>query len=362
MRTLAVEYKWRTGSKRHAFSPNGAGESFQRRDSSKRGNLFRFNGLEGPSVGFLRQSFHRRRLSGHKSDDYTHTGRHRGYLCPVSNGTKPVPNASPTKLLASLALGLLVGCASQGPVIEQELAALEMRLSRVDARLGRMEREQAQRHEALSEAQRSGFSVLLETTVAEIDRLVHARPPLPVLIQPVWSRDEPARDETDGSPVSSTRGTLEGKLLIGSVENVRITPPGLVLPARIDTGAESSSLDAREIREFKRDGDPWVRFRIAGTEGNLSDDIEQPVVRHVRILQATTPEAERRPVVRLGIAIGSHTEVAEFTLSDREHLTYPVLVGRNVLTDVMVVDVGQSRIAPLPVPEDDGEDAAESLP
>jgi hypothetical protein len=135
------------------------------------------------------------------------------------------------------------------------------------------------------------------------------------------------------------------KQLVGSIERVHLSPPGITLLARIDTGAESSSLDARDITEFKRDGNTWVRFRIITGEDEQSVEIERRVVRHVRILQSSA--TERRPVVRLRIAVGAHAQLAEFTLSDREHLSYPVLIGRNVLTDVMVVDVSRTHIAPL---------------
>jgi hypothetical protein len=45
--------------------------------------------------------------------------------------------------------------------------------------------------------------------------------------------------------------------------------------------------------------------------------------------------------MELPFVIGSHTQVAEFTLTDRSHLAHQVLVGRNVLRDVMLVDVGK---------------------
>jgi len=152
---------------------------------------------------------------------------------------------------------------------------------------------------------------------------------------------EPA-DDADG---------LGDKQVVGGREDVWIEDLQLALPARIDTGAETASLDARNIREFERDGDEWVRFDIVhpGTGEPLT--LERPVARVVRILQSTSEEAERRAVIELGIVLGEVRQMAEFTLSDRSHLDFQMLVGRNILKDLMVVDVGQSNIAPYRAPE-----------
>lgn len=268
---------------------------------------------------------------------------------------------SPIIQTGLLSLPILLGaCASNGPPIERELAAVETRLAAIDARLADIEQRQRDGHEALTQQQRSGFAALMETTVAEVDRLVHQRPPVPILIRTSLA-DEPQREQR---PEPATRAaqrpaTIGDKQVVGSIERVHLSPPGITLQARIDTGAESSSLDARDVTEFKRDGNTWVRFRIMDGNNEQSTEIERRVVRHVRILQSATTEAERRPVVRLRIAVGSHAQLAEFTLSDREHLSYPVLIGRNVLTDVMIVDVSRTHIAPL-VDAQTGSDPASS--
>ncbi|MEP1596577.1 MAG: RimK/LysX family protein, partial [Halieaceae bacterium] len=51
-------------------------------------------------------------------------------------------------------------------------------------------------------------------------------------------------------------------------------------------------------------------------------------------------------VISLGIVLGSIRQQAEFTLSNRSHLDYQVLIGRNILSDVMIVDVSETNIAP----------------
>lgn len=139
------------------------------------------------------------------------------------------------------------------------------------------------------------------------------------------------------------------KLLVGQLEQVWLPELKLSLPARIDTGAETASLDARNIELFERNSRRWVRFEILHPESGEPIPLERKLKRMVVILQSNTAEPERRPVIRMGITIGHISQTAEFTLSNRSHLDYQILVGRNVLKDYMVVDVSGENIAPLVV-------------
>lgn len=151
---------------------------------------------------------------------------------------------------------------------------------------------------------------------------------------------EPAASETLVRPALA-------KLVVGEVENVRLENVDVVLRARIDTGASTSSLDARDIGSFERDGDRWVRFTVLDPESGESIVLERPRSRRVRILQASAEEPERRPVVEMRVTLGDNTQTAEFTLADRSNLEFPVLIGRNILRDLMVVDVSKRDAAPL---------------
>jgi hypothetical protein len=137
------------------------------------------------------------------------------------------------------------------------------------------------------------------------------------------------------------------KLLVGELEQVWLQNLQLLLPARIDTGAETASLDARNIELFERNSQRWVRFEILHPQTAEPLPVERKLTRMVVILQSNSDQAERRPVIKMGITIGHISQTAEFTLSDRSHLDYQVLIGRNVLMDVMVVDVSQKHIAPV---------------
>ena len=152
--------------------------------------------------------------------------------------------------------------------------------------------------------------------------------------------------EPPSSDCKGAQPATSEKMIVGRRENVWLEDVQLSLPARIDTGAETASLDARNIELFERDGSRWVRFEILQPDTGKPIALEKKLERRARIVQAASDEAERRPVIRLGVVIGDVRQYAEFTLSDRSHLDYQILIGRNVLNDVMVVDVSETNLAP----------------
>lgn len=157
------------------------------------------------------------------------------------------------------------------------------------------------------------------------------------------------------APAIEPKTDISNKQLVGEIEQAYLAELGLTLKARIDTGATTSSIDARNIQVFERDGEQWVRFNMLNPETEQMIQFEKSLVRKVKINQANSSVAEARPVIELQVAIGKVSQLAEFTLSDRSHLGYQVLVGRNILRDVMVVDVSQSLLVPLPPISDTNE-------
>ncbi|SFX50903.1 ATP-dependent zinc protease family protein [Marinospirillum alkaliphilum] len=150
----------------------------------------------------------------------------------------------------------------------------------------------------------------------------------------------------------------DGKLLLGRYEWVALPAQQLVLPARVDSGANTSSLHAVNLREFERDGRSWVRFETHYQPENSNREpqkaeIEAPLVRNVRILQASGSES--RPVISLPMQLGPLVQEVEFTLSDRGDMTYPVLLGRRFMMDIAVIDVARTYVQGKPELQQPGE-------
>ncbi len=135
----------------------------------------------------------------------------------------------------------------------------------------------------------------------------------------------------------------EEKTVIGGVEDVILLPWRVRLPARIDTGAAKSSLDARELKIQ----DDIVEFRLPQKHGGLH--MRLPVVewRHIR----TQEGLERRPVVEVDICLGTKRIRTLVNLNDRSMVKYPLILGRNFLKENFLVDVQRRRMTRPICPE-----------
>src|SRR5690554_2268137 len=182
-----------------------------------------------------------------------------------------------------------------------------------------------------------------ETFDALADKLAK---PLQIEAPTVYLHNKQPSCSTPSTTTESEAMTHSNKQLVGEIENAWFPELDLQLIARIDTGATTASLDARNIQIFERDGEQWVQFSIAHPTSKELIKFERKRVRKVRINQSNTDVPESRPVVELQVLIGNISQLAEFTLSDRSHLGYQALIGRNVLRDVMLVDVSKAHIAP----------------
>ncbi|MUH98689.1 hypothetical protein GNP63_19445 [Aliivibrio fischeri] len=173
------------------------------------------------------------------------------------------------------------------------------------------------------------------TTTSETDGATN-----PSVEQPVTPETKP-----EVKPEANELKTADGKLLLGEEEWIYIKAINHNAKARIDTGATTSSISAVDIEMFERDGKDWVKFKLAHNEKETKE-FESPVSRIVTIRQSSTEKRTDRPVIEAWVQIGDLKTKTEFTLNDRTHMTFPVLLGRTFFRDVAVVDVSKKFIQP----------------
>ncbi|MCW9013162.1 MAG: RimK/LysX family protein [Gammaproteobacteria bacterium] len=123
---------------------------------------------------------------------------------------------------------------------------------------------------------------------------------------------------------------------IGWIESVKILPEGLELEAKIDTGADNSSLDITDWQKLNRDGNPWIRFTVINNSGH-TQVFERPLERYTRIKRKGT-EPLKRPVVNMLICIGNQQFLTPVNLAKRKNFKYRMLIGRSFLKQRFLVD------------------------
>lgn len=129
---------------------------------------------------------------------------------------------------------------------------------------------------------------------------------------------------------------------IGSVEVIDLPKLSIYgIPAKIDTGAESSSIWASAVKlkkgilEFKLFA-PGSAFYTGKTI--RTKDFNTAIVRN------SFGTKEYRYKVNFSASLGPRRIRASFTLADRSGMSYPVLLGRNTLRKKFVVDVSQLKL------------------
>lgn len=124
--------------------------------------------------------------------------------------------------------------------------------------------------------------------------------------------------------------------IIGWVENVGVSQANIIVKAKIDTGADSSSLHCDCMTPYERDGELWVSFTISDIKGK-SISYEKKVIREVKV-KRHFGNVQQRYVVRMGFCIGHVYGETDVSLVDRSGFNYDLLIGRKFLKDRFIVD------------------------
>lgn len=146
--------------------------------------------------------------------------------------------------------------------------------------------------------------------------------------------------------------------LFGRYEQIKVEDVGQTLKAKMDTGAMTASLSARDIERFERDGKDWVRFRLA-VEDAGDTFYERPLARIAEIKTRAEeapsagggrgPDVAERPVVEMQLCIGDQLHETEVNLTDRSHFRYPLLIGATAIRDLdAAIDPAQKYTAGRP--------------
>ncbi len=128
---------------------------------------------------------------------------------------------------------------------------------------------------------------------------------------------------------------------IGGVERLYVLPINASFDVRVDTGAQTSSIDADEIKIFERDGIPYVSFVIINEKTKQAHRFEKKIEKRIRIKRTNVDE--KRIVVKMEVNFMGKSFRQDFSLNDREKFQYQGIIGRNILQGNFVVDVSKEN-------------------
>ena len=130
--------------------------------------------------------------------------------------------------------------------------------------------------------------------------------------------------------------------VVGWRELVHLPDLGLhAVPAKIDTGARTSSLHGTVIEEFERDGLKLVRFAVDFGPQHVRQVCEAVHV-DIRGITSSNGETQYRYVIKTPLRIGDLEFRAEISLANRSDMRFPMLIGRSSLRRRFLVDSGYS--------------------
>ncbi|RCU45332.1 MULTISPECIES: ATP-dependent zinc protease family protein [Corallincola] len=133
---------------------------------------------------------------------------------------------------------------------------------------------------------------------------------------------------------------MDTRLIIGNLEVCHLPQLGIKeLQVRVDTGAKTSSLHVDNLVRVKTNGKPHVEFDLHPDVYNLDEVVRCCAAVHdTRRIKSSNGDIEQRYVIKTLFQIGGQQWPIEITLSNRQEMTYLMLLGREAMGDRVYVD------------------------
>ncbi|MEZ8823356.1 RimK/LysX family protein [Vibrio sp. 10N.261.55.A7] len=141
--------------------------------------------------------------------------------------------------------------------------------------------------------------------------------------------------------------TFKNRMIIGNLELCALPEMGIHdLEVRIDTGAKTSSLHVDNIEKIVRDGKPYVAYDLHPGSYRVAQPVRQEsLVYDCRRIKSSNGKVEHRYVIETMIQLGGREWPIQLTLSNRNDMTYMMLLGREAMADKVYVDPSQTFLA-----------------
>ncbi|EDP57832.1 RimK/LysX family protein [Vibrio sp. AND4] len=139
---------------------------------------------------------------------------------------------------------------------------------------------------------------------------------------------------------------MNQKVIIGNTEAICLPELGIThLEARIDTGAQTSSLHVDNIDCTEQDGQSYVEFDLHPDIYHLEQVVRcKAPMKTSRKVKSSNGTFEHRCMITTMLRMGDQEWPIDITLTNREKMTYMMLLGRQAMADKVLVDPSQSHL------------------
>jgi hypothetical protein len=129
-------------------------------------------------------------------------------------------------------------------------------------------------------------------------------------------------------------------LMVGWREWLSLPQLGITrIKAKVDSGARTSALHAFEIKPFRHHEKHYIRFKIHPLQRSKEDMVECVAeVRDIRWITDSGGHRERRYVIRTLLKLGETDWPIELTLTNRDTMSFRMLLGRTAMKKRVVVN------------------------
>lgn len=134
------------------------------------------------------------------------------------------------------------------------------------------------------------------------------------------------------------------KLLAGWREWISLPDLGIdFIKTKIDTGARTSALHAFRARRLRRRRSDYVQFYVHPVQRHRTPEVQctAPLIDE-RVVISSNGSPETRYVIETELRIGANQWPIEVTLTDRDEMSFRMLLGRQALQNRLIVDPGTS--------------------
>lgn len=115
------------------------------------------------------------------------------------------------------------------------------------------------------------------------------------------------------------------------------------LEAKVDTGAYTSSMHCEEIELLNENGKPVLYFTLLEAPGGQKKEYRFYEFSTKKI-KNSFGEMEERYIIKTLLKLGRKKIHCNISLSNRDNMRYPVLIGRKPLKGRFLVDVNQLHL------------------